>query len=124
VPATVYESSPYTVVLFARSSCGACKSAKPLFKKLVANIERRSSARVVMIAPMANRQDEVTYAKELGLDETQLLQLDLKDLRLRRVPTVVLLDQRGIVRYTREGAPLAADQEEFLQGIASLIPDR
>lgn len=124
LPALVYESSPYTVVLFARSSCGVCQAAKPLFGRLVADLKSASTTRVVLVVGTTSRHDEEKYAKELGLSETQLLRLDLKSLRLRRVPTVVALDERGIVLFSREGAPLPTEQEQFLQTVMSLIPAR
>src|SRR5258705_13348864 len=43
VPAEWYQSSPYTIVLFARASCGACQQAQPFFKQLVTGLKGRAS---------------------------------------------------------------------------------
>ena len=46
-PADWYASSSYTLVVFARASCGACQTAQPFLKQLVADLglEERGRAR-------------------------------------------------------------------------------
>jgi hypothetical protein len=77
-----------------------------------------------MVADVTSRQDEALYARELGLDETQLLRLDLKSLQVRRVPTLVVLDRQGIVRFSWEGVPPPAAREKFVQTVTTLITQR
>jgi thiol-disulfide isomerase/thioredoxin len=124
VPTAVYGADPYTVVLFARSTCAFCQRAKPLFTKLVADLAESHSARMVMVSSPSGGTGDVDYAKSVGLEADQLVVLDPVSLRLKTVPTLVLVDRQGQVRYSHEGMPTAADLEELLRTTTVLNPRR
>lgn len=100
VPAEWYRSSPYTVVLFARASCGACQTAQPFFKQLVAGLKGRAS--VVLAGSEQEREDDAAYGRALGLKDPSLL-VAPAGLKVRATPTLVLINQRGEVLGAWEG---------------------
>ena len=119
VPAAVYSSSPYTLVLFARSTCPVCRQSVPLLGRLIQ--ESRAAGvqvRLLSVAPVAD--DELTYAQAIGLDASQVVGANLKALRVKRVPTVVLVDRQGEIHYAREGAAPTAELEDFLRQLTPL----
>lgn len=120
LPATIHESSPLTLLLFTRAGCGACQAAKPAFASLVGGLRDRASIRTLMIVRQGSEPEEREYLRAIGLDEDRLVGVDFRNLRLRRVPTIVLVDRRGEVQYALEGAPTALNQEELLQIAASV----
>jgi hypothetical protein len=105
VPARVYESSPYTVIVFARSNCPVCQRVKPWLAQMTASVQRQTAARVVMVATNAGLDEEVAFGREIGLGQEQVVLLPSQALRVKLVPTVVLVDRRGEVLYSVEGAP-------------------
>lgn len=119
VPASVYESAPFTLVVFARNTCAVCRSAAPFLARAVTEAAR-SGVAVRLLSGAAAQEDELVYARLLGLDDSALLPVDFKTIRVRRVPTVVLVDRTGEIHYAREGAMPAADQADFLRRLASL----
>jgi thiol-disulfide isomerase/thioredoxin len=119
VPPEVYRSSPFTIVLFARSTCAVCRSSVPFLTRLVQEAAASGVAvRLVSSAPVAPA--EVAFAQALGLGATQLVGVDVRALRVKQVPTVVLVDRSGDIRYAREGAVPAVDQDELLRTLSSL----
>jgi thiol-disulfide isomerase/thioredoxin len=124
VPPSVYDASPYTVVLFARSTCVFCQRARPLFAKLAADVAEDPSVRMVMVSSPSGRTGDLEYARSVGLDESRIVVLDPRSLRLKTVPTLVLVDRQGQVRYSHEGMPTAADLEELLRTTTVLNPRR
>jgi hypothetical protein len=120
LPATIHESFPLTLLLFTRAGCGACQAAKPAFAGLVAGLRDRPSIRTLMIVREGSEPEEREYLRAIGLDEDRLVGVDFRKLRLRRVPTIVLVDRRGEVQYALEGAPTALNQEDLLKVAASM----
>ena len=115
VPASVYEATPLTVVIFARDTCAACQRSQVLFAKATADLAAEPSVHVVMMTTAPNRSGDLDYARAIGLDEHRLIPLDATHLRLKLVPTLVLVDRYGEVRYSHEGVPSPADIHELVR---------
>jgi len=73
-----------------------------------------------MIVREGTEPEEREYLRAIGLDEDRLIGVDFRNLRLRRVPTMVLVDRHGEVRYSLEGVPTALNQEELLRIAAAM----
>jgi hypothetical protein len=116
LPASVYGGSPYTLLILARSNCGACQRAAPLFAALIADLKSRSDIGVRLVTRRV-RSDELRYAAAIGLDEANVVLTDLTSLRVERVPTLLLVDRGGRVLLAHEGAP--ASSTEFTSFIHS-----
>lgn len=124
VPASLYDSSPLTLFVFARSSCGACQRAKPVFADIARRLPNPSSVRVVLVTTSTRQEDEVAYARDLGLDQSHITTLNGAGLRLQVVPTLVLVDRLGEIHYASEGVPTAAQEDDLLRAVASLATPR
>jgi hypothetical protein len=121
VPREIYESAPLTLLLFTRADCVACQSAKPTFTSLITRLRHRGALRVAMVVRPGSEREERPYLHDLGLDDTSLVTADFSALRMKRVPTTLLVDQQGIVRYFVEGPPSAVDEAELMR-IAAAPP--
>lgn len=108
VPPSIYESSAFTVVLFARSDCGVCQRVKPWLSEMRAAVEARPAVQVVMVAINARLDDEVEFAREIGLGRERVFPLTPQGLKARLTPTLVLVDRQGTVLFSIDGA--APDQ--------------
>lgn len=119
VPPDVYRSSQYTVVVFARSTCAVCQSSVPFLTTLVREAAASGVAvRLLTSTPVA--PDELAYAQATGLSAAEVVGVDLHALRVKRVPTLVLVDREGAIHYAHEGAVPAVEQEALLRRLPSL----
>jgi thiol-disulfide isomerase/thioredoxin len=116
-PAAWHEASPYTLVLFAQASCGACQRAQPFLRQLVARFADR--APVVYVTPGANRDDEFAFGQSLGLPDATIRWAPV-DIRARVTPTLVLVDRTGTILHAWEGVP-PADQPAIVETIETAI---
>src|SRR5262249_28025702 len=121
LPERLYRSSPLTLFVFVRSSCAACQSAKPIFASIAPRL-RQASADVVIVTSGAHADDEGTYARDVGVDAAHLVRLDITTLKVKLVPTAVLVDRSGRVLFTVEGVPSASDQQQLLRAAAVQRP--
>ncbi len=113
VPPSVYTATPYTVILFARSTCAFCERAKPLFAQLATALADDPAVRMVMVSAASGGAGDRDYARAIGLDEGRLVVVDPGSLKLKTVPTIVLVDREGRVQFSHEGVPSPADLEEL-----------
>ena len=118
VPAEWYRSSPYTVVLFARASCGACQQAQPFFKQLVTGLKGRAA--VVLAGSDAEQDDDATFARALGL-KAPSIQIAPDGLKVRATPTLVLINQRGEILGAWEGVGPPEQQTVIAKAIDRAI---
>ena len=123
VPPAVYEESPSTLLLFVRSTCSVCQRSVPYFRRLVDQAARTGIAVRLLSSSPVDRA-ELDFAMGLGLREEDVVGVDHQTLRLRRVPTIVLVDERGEIHYAREGAVPAGEQGDLLRRMTSLTRAR
>ena len=117
-PAEWYGSTPRTLIVFARASCGACQQAQPFLKLLVADLG--STSAVVLATSGKEPADELTYGRALGLNEGAVKTAPT-GLRVRVTPTLVLVDQQGQILAAWEGVGPQKKQAEIRKAIQSLL---
>ena len=115
-PAT-FTSSARTLFLFSQFSCGACQASKPTMAAMVADLANRPDTHVVLVVPDAVPEEERLFAQELGLNPSRIWRTDLRRLRLRQVPTVVLADDSGKILLAREGRLTETDRSDVLETV-------
>jgi hypothetical protein len=94
VASSLYASSPRTLLLFARSSCAACQRSEPFHQAAIAAAQQAHMA-VALLTPTTDLEAEATYAARLGLTRDQVHHITPGSIRLRTVPTLMLVDSDG-----------------------------
>ena len=117
-PADWYQTSSYTLVVFARASCGACQQAQPFLKQLVSDLSAKGS--VVLGSTGKEPNDELGYGRAIGLDEAAV-KVAPAGLRVRATPTLVLVDRQGQVLAAWEGVGPSAKQAQIVKTIQSIV---
>ena len=94
-PKDWYDGAAHTLIIFARADCGACVNAKPFFKSLVSRVQATGHARVVLGGVSSEGLPDAAYATSIGLDATMARTTKPRQLRLKSVPTIVLVSADG-----------------------------
>lgn len=110
----LYSETPYTVIMFARSSCPACVASKPLFAAITERASRQSQVRAVMALSDDAFDSDVAFADEIGVPRDAQVTIPFSELRLRSVPTTVVVDRTGRVLRVRDRAPSEGESVERL----------
>jgi hypothetical protein len=117
--------SGFTAVLFLRHSCGACQAAVPQFRRIVDRAGAKNVSVIAVTLRSDRRLDEDqdrSFARELGLTDSQIHVSDAGTLRLRRVPTMLLVTSDGRIVYHAAGAITSSDIDRLL-GASRALPD-
>lgn len=117
-PAEWYNSSRATLVVFARATCAACDKAQPFLKSLVTRLEGRAD--VVMAHPSGAEMLDAAFAQNIGIRENHL-RLVTADLRVRATPTLVLVNQQGLILAAWEGVGSPDRQAEIVNTIEAVL---
>jgi hypothetical protein len=120
LPPSLYSANARTLVIFAQSTCAVCQRAKDSLGDLAEAFTSGPLAHVVMVTGRSapSMAAEQQFARDIGLDERQVVPLDLTTLRVRGVPTVLLVDTGGKILAVTEGAPKPSDASTFLRAAA------
>jgi thioredoxin-related protein len=114
VPADWYRSSPRTLVLFARASCGACEKARPFLKDLTERLSGKSA--IVVAGGVETKDEDAAFARSLGVTDSSI-KTTPSGLRVRVTPTLVLVDDRGTILESWEGIGPPDKQKAIVEAI-------
>jgi hypothetical protein len=104
-----------TVLLFSRASCTACQSSKESFAGLVAAVGTQPNAQVVMVTGVLEKASDAAFARDIGIQPDKLIHTDIRRLRLRYVPAVVVTDRKGRILLAREGVLTESDRSDIME---------
>ncbi len=116
VPPTAYASSPYTLLIFGRGTCAASRQAAPFLQSL-ANETRRLGIAPRLVSEDAHAAGADVFVASLGLQPSEVLRVNVSTLRVRVVPTVVVVDRFGRILYVREGVVPASATVPVLDAV-------
>lgn len=111
VPVKSHLQSRRTVILFARSSCSACQSSRDGIRQIVLAARARG-ADAMMFTPESGSEAEFAYAESAGFGRSSVRGTTHK-LRVRLVPTILLVDDTGRILFAKEGKPSTEDQAKL-----------
>jgi hypothetical protein len=119
VPPDAYSRASHSVILFARSSCSACQASKPVMAAIANDLSTRADTALTLVAPEKPAAEQREFAEAIGIDATRIVYADLRSLRLRYVPAVVVTDRAGRVLFAREGLMTETDRLDLLRALES-----
>jgi hypothetical protein len=109
----------HTLLMYLKSDCKYCALNIPLYQRLSEAAERQGSRRIKLRVLTTDASDTASsYIKANGLPplDIKVIPVDLiPQLRLPGTPTLVLADDRGIVKRVWFGALDATRQEEVFR---------
>lgn len=117
-PEAWHREASHTLVLFARSSCGACQTASPYLEALLAHVRR--TGRVVLAGSELAREEDAAYARKLGLTDAEF-HVTPQGVRVRATPTLVLVNRQGRVLGSWEGVGKEDRQAAITREIDALL---
>ncbi len=77
LPDEVFATRPFTLIYFVRSSCPACQLATPMLTAMVHDVSGNAGVRVVLVTPLDSAKAEEPFARELGLDDSAIVAVDV-----------------------------------------------
>jgi hypothetical protein len=108
------------VVLFGRGTCGDCVRAAGFFHDLRSSVLHHNSSFVLVTQePRTNAGRE--FAQQLAMDEDDIVWTDLQQLRLKVLPTVLVIDGTGRILFVKEGPIVSLDQDVVRGNIESAL---
>lgn len=96
------------VLIFVSSHCEACRKSRAALSQIVASAQAGGVA-VSLVTAREQPESHNEFARAIGLSPSAVQRLDLSRLRLRAVPTVVVVTSAGAAQYVHEGVVTDAD---------------
>lgn len=106
---TQLPKSSQTLVLGISSSCHFCTDSAAFYKKLSAI---KANNRLIAVLPQSV-EDGQRYLRKLGISVDEVRQLQLDTIGIEGTPTLILLDDAGVVRNSWVGK-LPPEQERVV----------
>jgi peroxiredoxin len=102
VPNVDWEHNGKSLVFFLRKDCKYCTSSAPFYRQLIADANARN---VKLLAILPNSLDDARqYLKSLDLAIDDVRSSSFAEYKINGTPTVLFVDNEGIVRRTWFGA--------------------
>jgi hypothetical protein len=116
----LYSDHPRTAVFIVRHDCAACVSAQPTLASYVDHLQAQKVP-VLVVADNRDPAAEAIYARRLGVEQNALVVLDLASLDATYVPSILVVDASGVVRFVRAGSVAELEREPVLRSILEAV---
>jgi len=92
-------SSNRTLILALSNTCHFCTESAPFYKRVA---QMRPNTRLIAVLPQSVR-DGQRYLAKLGVSVDEVTQLNLDKIGVLGTPTIVLIDNDGVIRQSWVG---------------------
>lgn len=114
-----WKENKKTLVLYISVNCRYCTESSPFYQRLV---EENSSNRVPIIAVLPQAvEDAKAYLKAHNVNIVQVYNSSLEFIGVRATPTLMLVDENGIVIESWRGKLTEDKEAEVLSKLSSQI---
>jgi hypothetical protein len=104
-----WKDSRETLLVVLQEGCRFCSESAPFYKRLVAKASENGSIRLIAVLPQSPSEAH-RYLDTLGVSIANVKQSNLSGINVPGTPTLLLLDDQGIVRASWVGR-LSAEKE-------------
>jgi hypothetical protein len=116
VSASAFDGHSKTLIYFSTPTCAACARSEGALSGLVRHAMSHDIG-VVLVRPEGVGSDNAMFSERTGVDVSHVLSLDLGHLRVRRVPTLLIVDRTGKVLMYHEGVLTDTDTREVAEAL-------
>jgi hypothetical protein len=110
-----WEQVPQTVVVVLSAHCHWCKASVPLYQR-VSKLHKAAMPAFQLIAVSAGTVDELTkFLIANSIEVDRVIPAEAARLGNQATPTVLLVDHRGKVVSSWQGAKRSSDESAFLE---------
>jgi peroxiredoxin len=102
-----------TVLLVLSNTCRFCTESADFYKKLAQERAKHDDARIIAVLPQDVEAGK-TYLNKLGVSVDEVRQLSLDAIGVRATPTLILVDDKGVVTESWVGKLPAEKESEVL----------
>lgn len=92
-----FENRPKTLLLFLRSGCEFCSNSAPFYKQILSETATLADVKIAAVFSEKDAKAEA-YLQGLGLGDVELRRIDFVVAGVTGTPTVVLIDEKGVVK--------------------------
>lgn len=85
-----------TLVVVSQTGCHFCSESAPFYQRLVQEAKTRGNVRLVFVLPQPVAEGQ-KYLNDLGLFVSDIVQAPLKSIQVRGTPTLLLVNNKGVV---------------------------
>ena len=102
-----------TLLLVLSDNCRFCTESADFYKKLAQERAKHDDARIIAVLPQDVEAGK-TYLNKLGVAVDEVRQLSLDAIGVRATPTLILVDDKGVVTESWVGKLPAEKESEVL----------
>ena len=119
VPSRLYARTDRTLIVFVRASCDVCQTEAPELRSVVHRLEALpESVPTAIVTGSIDTDADREFARSFKNATHEHIAFDT--LKVRTVPTMVLVDRRGRILFAQEGRPKSPNlMEELIRRIPS-----
>jgi len=119
VDPALYRTTRYTLLVMARSTCGACQQSRHAYAEFV-RLAAAAGIPSRLTTTERERGPEVAFAADMGIPADAVSVIDASQLRVTHVPLLFLIDSTGVILHLWPSIPDDAQTADVRQTLRLL----
>jgi hypothetical protein len=108
-----------TVALFLEEGCASCENSAQFHKRVVVEVKGQQG-RAIAVFPRRSTEGD-RHARDLGVEENDVVDADIRSLGIHRVPSIVIIGSSGVVQRFWIGKLTEKQENEVLMILRSSV---
>jgi len=109
-----YHAADRTVLIFIRSTCNFCIRSVPFYQRLVTVRNQRGVSTQIIGAALTSDKGAEGFPAARGWSPDRMIRFDLGQVKVKGVPTILVVDRQGKVQETWFGQLSEQQQGELM----------
>ena len=112
-----WQANGNTLLVALSPGCDSCSESAPFYRRLATELPSLHMTALLTQSVEEGRQ----YLRSLDVNISDVRQGSFRQLKIRGTPTLILVDQQGLVRNVWLGRPYAEKEQEVIETIRAAV---
>ena len=121
LPGVNWGASERNLIVALSTNCHFCSESSPFYQRLASEAQQSHAFRLIGVLPQESSEGS-KYLEGMGVKMDQVVQSPLESIRTRGTPTLILVDNNGVVRQTWVGRLTPDKESDVIRSVASTAP--
>lgn len=123
LPGVNWSEKNHHLILVLQKDCRFCEQSAPFYQRLIQQTAGRNDLQMIAVLPQ-DVDDSKKYLNDLGVSISNVKQVSPSSLGVRGTPTLILVNDTGVITHTWFGKLPPEKESEVLRDVIGIVSSK